>query len=67
MGRQLRTGAEHHAQGGEVAARYLLVVFPVFILLAGVEDRRLQLAWFAGSIMFLTILLLAFETGQFVA
>jgi len=48
-------------------ARYLLVVFPVFILLAGVKDRRLQLAWFAGSIMFLTILLLAFETGQFVA
>ena len=48
-------------------ARYLLVVFPVFVLLAGVEDRRLQLAWFAGSIMFLTILLLAFETGQFVA
>jgi hypothetical protein len=48
-------------------ARYLLVVFPVFILLAGVTDRRLQLAWFAGSIMFLTILLLAFETGQFVA
>ena len=48
-------------------ARYLVVVFPVFILLAGVQDRRLQLAWFAGSIMFLTILLLAFETGQFVA
>jgi len=48
-------------------ARYLLVVFPVFILLAGVRDRRLQLAWFAASIMFLTILLLAFETGQFVA
>jgi hypothetical protein len=48
-------------------ARYLLVVFPVFILLAEVEDRRLQLAWFAGSIMFLTILLLAFQTGQFVA
>jgi len=48
-------------------ARYLLVVFPVFVLLAEVEDRRLQLAWLAGSIMFLTILLLAFETGQFVA
>jgi hypothetical protein len=48
-------------------ARYLLVVFPVFVLLAEVEDRRLQLAWLAGSIMFLTILLLAFETGEFVA
>jgi Mannosyltransferase (PIG-V) len=47
--------------------RYLMVVFPVFVLLAEIEDRRLQLAWLAGSIMFLTILLLAFETGQFVA
>jgi hypothetical protein len=47
--------------------RYLMVVFPVFILLAEVEDKRLQLAWLAGSIMFLTVLLLAFETGQFVA
>ncbi len=48
-------------------ARYLLVVFPVFILLAMVEDKRLQLPWLAGSIMFLTILLLGFETGQFIA
>jgi hypothetical protein len=48
-------------------ARYLLVVFPVFILLAQVKDRRLQLAWLAGSIMFLTILLLEFESGEFVA
>jgi hypothetical protein len=48
-------------------ARYLLVVFPVFVLLARVPERRIQLAWLAGSIMFLTILLIAFETGQFVA
>jgi hypothetical protein len=48
-------------------ARYLLVVFPVFILLAQVKDRRLQLAWLAASIMFLTILLLEFESGEFVA
>ena len=48
-------------------ARYRLVVFPVFVLLAMVENTRLQLAWLAASIMFLTILLLAFGTGQFVA
>jgi len=47
--------------------RYLMVVFPVFVLLAMIEDKRLQLAWLAGSIMFLTILLLGFETGQFIA
>jgi hypothetical protein len=32
-----------------------------------IEDQRLQLAWLAGSIMFLTILLLGFEMGQFIA
>ena len=48
-------------------ARYLLVVFPVFVVLALVEDRRLRLAWFIGSTMFLALLLAAFLQGDYVA
>ena len=48
-------------------ARYLLVVFPVFVMLALVEDRRIQLAWLIGSVMFLALLLASFLQGNYVA
>lgn len=48
-------------------ARYLLVVFPVFVILAQVRDRRLRLAWGIGSVLFLALLLATFLRGGFVA
>jgi hypothetical protein len=48
-------------------ARYLLVVFPVFVILARVRDRRLRLAWGIGSVLFLALLLATFLRGGFVA
>ncbi len=48
-------------------ARYLLVVFPVFAILAQVRNRWLRLAWATGSIMFLALLLEMFLRGGYVA
>jgi hypothetical protein len=48
-------------------ARYLLVVFPVFVILALVPDRRLRLLWAIGSAMFLALLLASFLHGDYVA
>jgi len=48
-------------------ARYLLVVFPVFVVLALVEDRWLRLAWLIGSVLFLGVLLGFFLQGNYVA
>jgi hypothetical protein len=48
-------------------ARYLLVVFPVFVILAQVRDRRLRLAWGIGSVLLLALLLATFLRGGFVA
>ncbi len=47
--------------------RYLLVVFPVFVLLALVPGRWLRFAWAVASVMFLALLLAAFMRGDFVA
>jgi hypothetical protein len=48
-------------------ARYLLVVFPVFVILALVKDRWLRFAWVVGSLMLLALLLEMFLQGGYVA
>ena len=47
--------------------RYLLVVFPVFVILALVPGRRLRFGWAVASTMFLALLLANFFQGTFVA
>jgi hypothetical protein len=47
--------------------RYLVVVFPVFVLLGQVGDRRLQFGWALGSSLFLALLAARFFGGEFVA
>jgi hypothetical protein len=47
--------------------RYLLVVFPVFVILALVEGRWVRFAWIVASTMFLALLLATFLQGSFVA
>jgi hypothetical protein len=48
-------------------ARYLLVVFPVFVLLALVPGRWVRFAWLIGSTMLLAVLVAAFLHGEYVA
>ena len=48
-------------------ARYLLVVFPVFVILALVPGRWLRFGWAIGSVMFLSLLLASFLQGNYVA
>ena len=48
-------------------ARYLLVVFPVFVILALVKDRWLRFAWAVASLMLLALLLQTFMQGGYVA
>jgi len=48
-------------------ARYLLVIFPVFVILALVPDRRLRFLWAIGSTMFLALLVASFLHGDYVA
>jgi hypothetical protein len=47
--------------------RYLLVVFPVFVVLALIPWARVRLAWGITSILFLALLLTEFQRGTFVA
>jgi hypothetical protein len=47
--------------------RYLLVVFPVFVILALVRGRWLRFGWAVASTMFLGLLLAAYLQGNFVA
>jgi mannosyltransferase PIG-V len=47
--------------------RYLLVVFPVFVILALVPGRWLRFAWAVASTMFLALLLANYLQGTFVA
>ena len=47
--------------------RYLLAVFPAFVVLALIPWRRVRLAWAITSLLFLGILLREFQTGTFVA
>ncbi len=48
-------------------ARYLLVVFPVFVMIATVRDVRFRLGWLAGSAVLLALLTMSFLRGDFVA
>ena len=49
--------------------RYALVIFPVFVVLAGwgLRSRRLHYSWLILSLALLGVLLYAFLTGPFVA
>jgi Dolichyl-phosphate-mannose-protein mannosyltransferase len=47
--------------------RYLLVVFPAFVILALIPWRRARLAWAITSTLFLAVLLQAFLMGDYVA
>lgn len=47
--------------------RYLLVVFPVFVILALVPGRWLRFGWAVASLMFLALLLADYLRGTFVA
>jgi hypothetical protein len=47
--------------------RYLLVVFPVFVILALVPGRWLRFGWAVASTMFLALLLANYLQGTFVA
>lgn len=49
-------------------SRYVLVIFPIFVLLALLgEGRRLHYSWLIGSVLLLALLLLRFLQGPFVA
>jgi len=48
-------------------ARYLLVVFPVFVILALVPGRWLRFGWLVGSALLLALLLASFLNGNYVA
>lgn len=47
--------------------RYLLVVFPAFVVLALIPWRRVRLAWAITSTLFLAVLLQTFLAGDYVA
>lgn len=47
--------------------RYLLVIFPAFVVLALIPWRRVRIAWAITSLLFLAILLREFQAGTFVA
>jgi hypothetical protein len=48
-------------------ARYLLVVFPVFVVLAMIPWQRVRIAWAIVSTMFLAVLVVEFQLGTYVA
>ena len=48
-------------------ARYLLVVFPAFIVLAMISWQRVRIAWAIISTMFLAVLVVEFQLGTYVA
>jgi len=47
--------------------RYLLVVFPAFVVLALIPWQRVRVAWAITSTLFLAVLLQAFLAGDYVA
>jgi hypothetical protein len=47
--------------------RYLLAIFPAFVVLALIPWQRVRLAWAITSLLFLAILFREFQTGTFVA
>ena len=47
--------------------RYLLAIFPAFVVLALIPWRRVRIAWAITSLLFLAILLREFQAGTFVA
>jgi hypothetical protein len=48
-------------------SRYLLAIFPAFIVLALIPWRRVRIAWAVTSLLFLAIVLREFQAGTFVA
>ncbi len=48
-------------------SRYLLVIFPMFVVLALIPWPRVRLAWAITSTLFLAVLVQAFLTGDYVA
>ncbi len=48
-------------------ARYLLVIFPVFVILALVPGRWLRFGWAVASVMLLALLMASFIGGSYVA
>jgi hypothetical protein len=48
-------------------ARYLLVIFPAFVILALVPGRWLRFGWAIASVMLLALLMAAFLGGSYVA
>lgn len=47
--------------------RYLIVIFPAFVMLALIPWRRVRLAWGITSVLFLGILVQGFLTGTYIA
>ena len=47
--------------------RYVLVLFPVFVVVALIPWRRVRLAWAITSTLFLSLLLIEFQRGTYVA
>ena len=47
--------------------RYVLVIFPAFVMLALIPWRRVRLAWGIASVLFLGILVQGFLTGSYIA
>jgi hypothetical protein len=47
--------------------RYLLAIFPAFVVLALIPWRRVRIAWAVTSLLFLAILIREFQAGTFVA
>jgi Dolichyl-phosphate-mannose-protein mannosyltransferase len=47
--------------------RYLLVVFPAFVIIALIPWQRVRMAWAITSTLFLAVLLQAFLAGDYVA
>lgn len=48
-------------------SRYLLVIFPMFVVLALIPWPRVRLAWAITSTLFLAVLVQSFLTGDYVA
>jgi hypothetical protein len=48
-------------------SRYLLVIFPAFVVLALIPWQRVRLAWAITSLLFLGILVREFQAGSYVA
>jgi hypothetical protein len=48
-------------------SRYLLVIFPAFVVLALIPWQRVRIAWAITSLLFLAVLVQEFQRGSYVA